>query len=201
MGGCPLGALLIIPTRRNLPSIVADDIGTYLVRMTSVSPSTVLLVDDGLAERKLFAMAGKKAGVGYVLQEVGDGADAIRYLKGEGHYADRAAHPFPALVVLDVNMPGMSGFEVLEWIRGDSQTRDLPVVMWTSSSCEDDVRRAYSLGANSYLVKPLSLILLVDTVRVIENFWLKLNRAPRMDDASPAESSAHGGTTFGERSA
>jgi CheY-like chemotaxis protein len=137
-----------------------------------------LLVDDGLAERKLFAMAGAKAGVGYCLREVGDGFEAINYLKGEGPYADRKEHPLPALVVLDVNMPGMSGFEVLDWIREYPPTRDLPVVMWTSSTCEQDMGRAYARGANSYLVKPLSLLSLVDMVRAIEDYWLKLNRVP-----------------------
>lgn len=146
--------------------------------MNLVAAPTVLLADDGLAERKLFAMAGKKAGVSYGLREAADGYETISYLKGEGAFADRDAHPFPALVVLDLNMPGMSGFEVLEWIREYPSTRDLPVVMWTSSTCENDIRQAYALGANSYMVKPLSLGSLVEMVCAIENYWLKLNRVP-----------------------
>jgi CheY-like chemotaxis protein len=145
--------------------------------MHPITPPTVLLVDDGLAERKLFAMAGKKAGVSYALQEAGDGAEAITYLLGEGVYANRVAHPFPALVMLDLNMPGMSGFEVLEWIRNQPSARDLPVIMWTSSTSEADIAQASALGANSYLVKPLSLAALVDMVRTIDSYWLKLHRA------------------------
>lgn len=157
--------------------------------MTLVNP-TVLLVDDGPAERKLFAMAGKRAGVTFALREAADGLEAIDYLKGEGSFSDRGAHPFPSLVVLDLNMPGMSGFEVLEWIRAYPPTRNLPVVMLTSSACENDVGRSYELGANSYLVKPLSLVSLVDMVRAIESYWLKLNRIRCGNDAGACVSSS-----------
>lgn len=160
--------------------------------MNTANTATVLLIDDGLAERKLFAMAGKKAGVGYSLQEASDGFEAINYLKGEGAFADRGAHPFPSLIILDVNMPGLSGFEVLEWIRGHPVCRNLPVVMWTSSSSDDDLRRAYALAANSYLVKPLSLALLVEMVRAVEDYWLKWNRVPRLEAADARVAEAAG---------
>lgn len=156
--------------------------GGVLVEMTSGFSNTVLLVDDGLAERKLFAMAGMKARVGFQLRQAADGGEAQAYLRGEGAYADREKHPFPALVVLDVNMPGMSGFEVLEWIRGHETFGVLPVVMWTTSSNEDDIARAYSLAVNSYLVKPLSLVRLVEILRLIDDYWLKLNQPPIIDD-------------------
>ncbi len=143
-------------------------------------PKLVLLVDDGPNERILFEMAGKKAGVTYELRHAIDGVEAVDYLKGEGQYGDRAKYPFPDLVILDVNMPRMTGFEVLAWIRGHPDLRQLTVIMWTSSSHEEDVRRAYGLLANSYLVKPLSLVVLVDMVRMIDTYWLKLNLLPRV---------------------
>jgi len=150
---------------------------------------TVLLVEDGYAERQLFAIAGKKAGVRFSLREVVDGMEALDYLNGHGIFADHTAHPFPSLIILDVNMPKMSGFEVLQWIRTHPSIRELPVIMWTSSTSEADIRRAYSLAANSYLVKPLTMSLLVDMVRQIEEYWLKLNHLPRIDARADSTSS------------
>lgn len=140
----------------------------------------VLLVDDGPNERMLFEMAGKRAGVSFELRHAIDGVEAVEYLKGEGEFRDRTKHPFPDLVILDVNMPRMTGFEVLAWIRAHPDLRQMTVIMWTSSAHEEDVRRAYGLLANSYLVKPLSLAVLVDMVRMIEDYWLKLNLLPRV---------------------
>ena len=144
---------------------------------------TVLLVDDGPNEQTLFAMAGKKAGVSFGLRFASDGVEALHYLNGESKFEDRAKFPLPNLLVLDLNMPRMSGFEVLEWIRRDSRFRELPVVIFTSSSLEADIRRAYSLMANSYLVKPMSLLVLIDMVRSIDEYWFKFNHLPLNGDA------------------
>ena len=126
------------------------------------SLKTVLLVDDGPNERILFEMAAKKAGTTFALRYVSDGREAVDYLEGVDGFRDRSRHPVPDLVVLDVNMPRMNGFEFLEWLRRHPVLQSLPVVMWTSSAQESDIRRAYSLLANSYLVKPLSLTALVE---------------------------------------
>ncbi len=147
---------------------------------------TVLLVDDGPNEQTLFAMAGKKAGVSFGLRFASDGVEALRYLNGEEKFGDRAKFPLPDLLVLDLNMPRMSGFEVLEWIRQDSRFRELPVVIFTSSSLEADIRRAYGLMANSYLVKPMSLLVLVDMVRSLDEYWFKFSHLPR--NGNPPES-------------
>ena len=150
------------------------------------SLKTVLLVDDGPNERILFEMAAKKAGATFSLQYAADGREAVEYLEGLETYADRSRHPLPDLVVLDVNMPRMNGFEFLEWLRRHSVWQSMPVVMWTSSAQESDIRRAYSLLANSYLVKPLSLTALVDMVKLVEDYWLKLNQRPRIEVAPSA---------------
>ena len=148
-------------------------------------PKTVLLVDDGPNEQTLFAMAGKKAGVSFGLRFASDGVEALHYLNGEDKFEDRVKFPLPDLLVLDLNMPRMSGFEVLEWVRKDPRFRELPVVIFTSSSLEADIRRAYGLMANSYLVKPMSLLVLVDMVRSIDEYWFKFNHLPLNGRSAP----------------
>ncbi len=155
----------------------------------SSSKKTVLLVEDGQNERLLFEMAGKKAGVDFDLQKAVDGREALDYLEGRGDFCDRLRFPLPQLVVLDLNMPGMSGFEVLERIRRHATLRELPVVIWTSSTSAEDIRRAYALTVNSYLVKPPSLGLLVDMVRTIDDYWLKLNHSPSLPVLAPGSAS------------
>lgn len=120
--------------------------------------------DDILLIRRTFA----KAGVANPYQVVRNGDEAISYLKGEGAYADREKHPMPSLVLLDLKMPGKDGFEVLHWIRTQPELSALRVVVLTSSSEIRDVNRAYQLGANSFLMKPLdfqNIEALISTLR------------------------------------
>lgn len=134
---------------------------------------TVLLIDDGEDEKILFERAWKCAGVSFELQCVGDGDSALAYLSGSGVYGDRGRFPFPDLAILDLNMPGLDGFDVLAWMRQQPICKDLPVLVLTSSSCEADVRRAYGLRASSYLVKPMRLADLSKMIKLIDDFWLK----------------------------
>lgn len=147
---------------------------------------TVLLVDDGADERLLFDRAGKKANVSFELQYAADGVDAVAYLSGQGDYQDRTRFPLPDLMVLDLNMPRMSGFEVLDWIRKHPVIRELPVIVFTSSSHDTDIKRAYQLTANSYLVKPMSLTALIDTIKMIDAYWVKLSHLPRVGGGATA---------------
>jgi len=143
--------------------------------MHSLAP-TVLLVDDCEDDRFLFNRAHQKAGVRFQIQSVTDGTEALAYLKGDGVYADRAVHPMPYLVILDVNMPALSGLEVLKWIRSVPQLKGLIVVMFTSSMSDKDVSLAYELGANSYLLKPVNATDLVSAIALIDDYWVKLNQ-------------------------
>jgi CheY-like chemotaxis protein len=113
------------------------------------------------------------------LQTVKDGKAAKDYLAGNGPFADRDAHPLPGLVLLDLNLPYWSGFEVLEWLRQQPQLRRLPVVVFTSSSRPDDIARAYDAGANGYVVKPNALADLTSLVRALREFWLVHNQLPK----------------------
>ena len=113
----------------------------------------VLLVEDNSDDVDLLKLSFRKWRLTNPLHIANSGANAIDYLAGYGIYADRLRHPFPSLVLLDLDMPGVTGFEVLEWLRGQPQFRKLAVVVLTGSDDGDDIQRAYRLGADSFLVK------------------------------------------------
>lgn len=116
---------------------------------------TVLLADDNPDDLTLFRTALRKADVPEIrLQTVCDGEEAIAYLTGGGDFRDRSAYPLPDIVLLDLNMPRVNGFEALQWIRGDANFGLLIVHILTSSSRAADVNRAYELRANSFVTKP-----------------------------------------------
>lgn len=130
--------------------------------------TTVLLAEDNEDDAVLIMGAFQEAHVPYQLQQVEDGEDAIRYLQGEGTYGDRARHPLPFLLLLDLKMPVKSGFEVLDWIRSQPHFDRLLVVVLSGSALPGDVGRANQLGTNSYLVKSSDykqLVLLLKSFR------------------------------------
>jgi CheY-like chemotaxis protein len=136
---------------------------------------TILHVDDDSNDIVLFQHACQKAGVQFCLQNVVDGDQAISYLRGAEQYADRQRYPLPTLVLLDLKMPGLNGFDVLAWMRSHDDLRAMPVVVLSSSNHDPDVKRAYDLGANSYLIKPVGFDSLVGIVKSLNQYWLSLN--------------------------
>jgi CheY-like chemotaxis protein len=132
---------------------------------------TVLLVEDDLNDIFLVKRAFKLTGLRVPLQIVTDGQEAISYLKGDGKYADRTAHPFPYLIVMDINMPRKSGFEVLEWVKRDSLLRRIPIVIVSSSDNPAEINRAYELGANAYMVKPMDFLAVEHLFQSITQYW------------------------------
>jgi CheY-like chemotaxis protein len=139
---------------------------------------TILYVEDEETDVMLLQHVLMKAGISNPLQTVKDGKAAKDYLAGDGRFADRNAYPLPGVVLLDLNLPYWSGFEVLEWIRQQPQLRRLPVLVFTSSSRPDDIARAYDAGANAYLVKPNALAELASLILALRDFWLLHNRLP-----------------------
>jgi CheY-like chemotaxis protein len=129
---------------------------------------TVLHVDDDPNDTTLLQVACDKADVDFEIHNVGDGSQVIDYLAGAGKYADRTRYRLPGLVLLDLKMPRVEGWEVLKWIRGNSALRDLPVIVLSGSELQEDIRKAYAVGANSYLVKPPSFTSLINLVREID---------------------------------
>jgi CheY-like chemotaxis protein len=138
---------------------------------------TILIVEDEADDAELLGYAFDKIGVANPRRMVANGEEAAFYLQGAGPYADRVRYPLPGLVLLDLKLPRRSGFEVLELIRGNPTTRPIPVVVLTSSDNHEDIKRAYSVGANSYLVKPVTRDALFAMVRALDAFWIKLNRS------------------------
>src|SRR5205085_11582344 len=106
-----------------------------------------------------------------------NGRAAIEYLEGAGQYADRARYPLPSLVLLDLNLPGTSGLEVLKWIRITPTVSTVAVIVLSSSNQDADIHRAYLQGANGYLVKPGNIDGMVTMAKAIKDFWLVHNRA------------------------
>jgi len=123
--------------------------------------------------------ACEQARVTFHCGSVNSAGEGVRYLGGSGQYGNRHRYPMPALVILDLDLEGSGGYEVLSWIRREPRLQNLPVVVVSESKSQMDMRRAYDLGASSYLSKPGSFAELVDLVRVIDRFWLTLNQAPR----------------------
>ncbi len=140
--------------------------------------STILLVEDNPDDVLLIRRAFQKAGIGNPVVAVEHGDEAVAYLDGTGAYADRQRYPIPALVLLDLKLPRRSGLEVLAWVRQHEGLKRLPIVVLTSSRDEGDINKAYDLGANSYLVKPVAFDELLRLVCSVEGYWLMLNERP-----------------------
>jgi len=129
-------------------------------------PLRILHIEDSEEDLILFGRACDAAGLSTVFHTVEDGQQAVAYLKGEGEFRDRNRHPFPDLIILDLNLPGMDGFGFLEWLRHESGF-SLPVLIFTISGCAEDKAKALAAGAAGYFVKPRDFETLV---RLAESF-------------------------------
>jgi CheY-like chemotaxis protein len=143
---------------------------------------TILLVDDSENDRMFMRIAFRKVNFTWPIHELHDGDEVIAYLKGDGPYAERHKFPLPAVILLDLNMPKSNGFEVLKWVRAQEQFKLLQVIVVTASTRPDDVRLAYCLGANSFLVKPATIDELVKMVGCLRD-WLQMNQFAPVNDA------------------
>jgi len=157
------------------------------VHMPDGGHSAILLVEDDEADILLLRRAFRNARIANHLVEVRDGQAAIQYLSGEGPYADRTRYPIPFLILLDLRLPKLSGFEVLAWIREQPELVDLIIVVLTGSDRVPDVSKAHELGANSYLVKPGTFDELVEMVKQINGRWLLLDEEHECHDSREAE--------------
>jgi len=139
---------------------------------------TILLVEDNPDDEALTLRALRKNNIGNEIVVARDGAEALDYLFCRGMYGDRDNDVEPELVLLDLKLPKVDGFEVLRELRRDKRTKLLPVVILTSSKEEQDVVNGYDLGANSYVRKPVDFQQFVDAVRQLGLYWLVLNENP-----------------------
>jgi len=133
---------------------------------------SVLLVEDDLSDIFLVKRAFKLAQIPGALHVVTDGQEAINYLRGDGKYADRDGWPLPKLIVTDIKMPRKTGFEVLEWVKREGAPfRRIPIVIVSGSDNPADINRAYELGANAYMVKPVDYLAVEHLFRSITQYW------------------------------
>jgi two-component system response regulator len=147
--------------------------------MTSLNPVDILLVEDNPQDAELTARALKKRHLANWLFVVEDGAKALDFIFCRGEYAQREASNRPKVVLLDLKLPKVNGLEVLHALKADEQTRAIPVVMVTSSAEDPDIRTAYELGANSYVVKPVDFDAFVETMSHLGFYWLLVNQTPK----------------------
>jgi CheY-like chemotaxis protein len=137
----------------------------------------ILIVEDEPDDAEMLGYAFEKAGVLNPRVTLDNGDDAAAYIGGAASYADRERYPLPGLVLLDLKLPRRSGFEVLQFMRGNPAAKHIPVVVLTSSDQPEDIKRAYAVGANSYLVKPVTRDALLTMVKALDSYWIKLNRS------------------------
>ncbi len=144
-------------------------------------PACILLIDDNPMDVELALDAFREAHLTNQIEVAEDGESGLDYLTGEGRYTDRARYPVPDIILLDLKMPRVDGFEVLRRIKVMPKLKRIPVIILTSSREEGDLALSYDVGANSYLVKPVSFSGFVDIVQQIEDYWLTLNVAAPLD--------------------
>jgi len=139
--------------------------------MSNLSP--VLLAEDNPEDVLLVRRAFEENQAPNPVFAVGNGEEAIQYLAGEGPYADRAAHPFPALFLLDLKMPVKDGLEVLQWLHDHPEIpRRLPVVVLSSTELPNETQMAYAMDIQACIVKPLSYSELREKIRILKEYWL-----------------------------
>jgi len=135
----------------------------------------ILLVEDNAKDEELTLRAFKKSNILNPVVVARDGVEALDYLFARGAHSKRSPAAMPQVILLDLKLPKIDGLEVLETLRADERTRLLPVVILTSSNEEQDLVRSYSLGANSYVRKPVDFARFVEAARQLGLYWLVLN--------------------------
>jgi two-component system, response regulator len=147
--------------------------------MNTMAAAEILLVEDNPQDAELTIRSLKKKNLANQLVVVEDGEEALEYLFCRGRFASRDASQPPKVVLLDLKLPKVSGLEVLRALKKSEQTRTIPVVIVTSSREDPDVKTAYDLGANSYVVKPVDFDAFAEAVSSVGLYWLLVNQAPR----------------------
>jgi CheY-like chemotaxis protein len=141
-------------------------------------PAHILLVEDNRLDIELTLDAFKEAHLGNSVHVAKNGREALDYLFGQKQYGDREQYPLPDIILLDLKMPGIDGFEVLRRVKAEPEVKRIPVVILTSSREEGDLALSYDCGANSYLVKPVSFEGFLKVVQQVQEYWLILNMGP-----------------------
>lgn len=147
--------------------------------MTDLNAIEILLVEDNPRDAELTIRALKKKHLANKLFHVQDGVAALDFLFARGTFADRHVEDAPRVILLDLKLPRVNGLEVLRTIKSDERTCRIPVVIVTSSAEDPDVRTAYQLGANSYVIKPVQFETFIEAMSKLGVYWLMVNRPPK----------------------
>jgi two-component system, response regulator len=147
--------------------------------MDAMQAVDLLLIEDNPHDAELTVRALRKKNMANHLVVVEDGAAALDFFFCRGKFASRAPGSAPQVVLLDLKLPKVSGLEVLKAMKGDEQTRSIPVVIVASSREDPDIKAAYALGANSYVVKPVDFDAFAEAVSSIGFYWLMVNQPPK----------------------
>ncbi len=139
----------------------------------------ILVVEDNPEDFEAMKRAFKQAGLINHIYRVENGDEALDYLHGRGEFSDPERAPRPGLVLLDLNLPGTDGREVLAEIKGNSSLKKIPAIVLTTSNDEQDIDACYSMGANSYLQKPVSMDDFMRAIVLLKEYWLSINILPR----------------------
>ena len=142
--------------------------------------ATVMVVEDDPNDQFLIQHAFREIGVTDPVHYVGDGAEAIAYMLGEGKYADREKYAYPTFIITDLKMPGTDGFAVLEFLKSNPEWKVIPTIVLSASSDLDDIKKSYMLGASSYHIKPNTAEELRQQLAVINAYWMTC-QVPQVD--------------------
>lgn len=143
--------------------------------MSDENKVEILLVEDNPRDAELTIRALKKHNLAHKLFHLSDGVDALDYLFNRGKYAERDPKDLPKVILLDLKLPRINGLEVLRELKADERTMSIPIVVVTSSAEDPDVRTAYQLGANSYVIKPVQFDAFIDAMTKLGIYWLMVN--------------------------
>ncbi|MBN2402171.1 MAG: response regulator [Spirochaetes bacterium] len=144
-----------------------------------VDPVDVLLIEDNPQDAELTLRAFKKNNLANNIFVIEDGADAVDFLFCKGQYSTREILPHPKIILLDLKLPKIGGLEILKMIKSDQRTKSIPVVIVTSSMEDPDIKTAYEMGANSYVVKPVGFDSFIESIKKLGFYWLLVNKPPK----------------------
>ncbi|HLC83509.1 MAG TPA: response regulator [Bacteroidia bacterium] len=139
----------------------------------------ILLVEDNMSDAEMTMRALRKNNLTNNILHLKDGAQALDYIFAEGAYSNRKIENIPKVILLDLKMPKVNGIQVLQRIKSDERTKKIPVVVLTSSKEDPDIKECYSLGVNSYVVKPVQFEQFVKTISDLGLYWVILNQPPK----------------------
>ena len=148
-------------------------------KLSMAAKPNILVVEDCADDAKLLHRLFSKTGFNLTLQFVSDGVEAMSYLLGRGQFADRQQYPEPNLMLIDLHMPRVNGLELMSWLKTQPDFEHLIIIALSGSADQDEIDRAYQMGANSYLLKPRSAIELERVIDAFCRYWIGSNYLPR----------------------